>query len=116
MRDVVEEHPLVLKDPEPVIQVNELAESSVNFICRPWAKTADYWTVYWDLMRMVKERFDSEGISIPFPQRDVHFFQESSKAASKTDQTPPSSQTIKGGDFADLDTNTDADAADKGDS
>jgi small conductance mechanosensitive channel len=76
LADVVGEHPLVLDDPAPVIQVHELAESSVNFICRPWAKTTDYWNVYWDLTRMVKERFDAEGISIPFPQRDVHIQQE----------------------------------------
>jgi small conductance mechanosensitive channel len=72
LEDVVREHPLVLKDPEPVISVHELADSSVNFICRPWVKTADYWNVYWDLTRTVKQRFDKEGVSIPFPQRDVH--------------------------------------------
>lgn len=92
--DIVGEHPLVLKDPEPVIQVHELAESSVNFICRPWAKTTDYWKVYWDLTRMVKERFDAEGISIPFPQRDVHFFQESTKVLTKpTSNADPSTST-----------------------
>lgn len=80
LADIVSEHPLVLATPAPVIQVHELADSSVNFICRPWAKTNDYWTVYWDLTRMVKERFDAEGISIPFPQRDVHIFQEQQKA------------------------------------
>ena len=80
LEDVVGKHPLVLATPEPVIKVHELAASSVNFICRPWSKTTDYWTVYWDLTRMVKERFDAEGISIPFPQQDVHFFQEASKA------------------------------------
>jgi small conductance mechanosensitive channel len=47
----------------------------VNFICRPWVNTADYWAVYWDLMRDVKKRFDAEGISIPFPQRDIHVHQ-----------------------------------------
>ena len=52
--------------------MHELAESSVNFICRPWVKTADYWTVYWAVTRSVKEEFDKAGISIPFPQRDVH--------------------------------------------
>jgi small conductance mechanosensitive channel len=83
LASVVSEHPLVLKNPEPVIQVHELASSSVNFICRPWAKTGDYWAVYWDLTRMVKERFDAEGISFPFPQQDVHLFQESSKVPSK---------------------------------
>lgn len=62
----------ILKDPEPVIAVSELADSSVNFVCRPWVKTADYWGVYFDLTEAVKLRFDKEGISIPYPQQDVH--------------------------------------------
>ena len=69
---IVTEHPAVLKEPEPNIKVHELAESSVNFICRPWVKTADYWTVYWEVTRSVKEAFDNAGINIPYPQRDVH--------------------------------------------
>ncbi len=72
LNEIVQAHPAVLDTPEPTIKLNELADSSVNFICRPWAKTDDYWTVYWDLLRTVKERFDAEGISIPYPQRDVH--------------------------------------------
>lgn len=75
LTEVVTAHPLVLESPEPTIQLNELADSSVNFIVRPWTKTDDYWSVYWDLLRTVKERFDAEGISIPFPQRDVHLYQ-----------------------------------------
>ena len=67
----------VLADPEPVVKVHELADSSVNFIVRPWTKTEDYWTVYWDLTKGVKAAFDAEGVSIPVPQRDVHLFQES---------------------------------------
>jgi small conductance mechanosensitive channel len=77
LEDIVSKHELVLKDPEPVIRLHELGDSSVNFVCRPWAKTADYWTVYWDVTRAVKERFDAEGVSIPFPQRDVHIYQTS---------------------------------------
>jgi small conductance mechanosensitive channel len=69
---VVRAHPATLETPEPVIRVHQLADSSVNFICRPWAKTEDYWTVYWDLTQQVKEAFDTAGISIPFPQRDIH--------------------------------------------
>jgi small conductance mechanosensitive channel len=72
LEETVAAHPLVLDKPEPMIRVNELADSSVNFICRPWAKTGDYWDVYWDLTRQVKERFDAAGLSIPFPQQDVH--------------------------------------------
>jgi small conductance mechanosensitive channel len=70
--EVVTSHPKVLKDPEPVIKVHELADSSVNFVVRPWSNGADYWDVYWDLTRKVKERFDAEGVGIPFPQRDLH--------------------------------------------
>ena len=64
----------MLAEPEPMIKVHELGDSSVNFICRPWTKTADYWTVHWDITRSVKERFDAAGITIPFPQRDVHVY------------------------------------------
>ncbi|MCA8884251.1 MAG: mechanosensitive ion channel family protein [Rhodobacteraceae bacterium] len=69
---VVAEHPMVLADPAPVIRVNALGASSVDFICRPWVNSSDYWTVYWDLTRQVKEAFDDGGISIPFPQTDMH--------------------------------------------
>jgi len=75
LEDIVSKHELVLKDPAPVIRLHELGDSSVNFICRPWSKTADYWTVFWDVTRTVKERFDKEGVSIPFPQQDVHIYQ-----------------------------------------
>ena len=62
----------VLKDPAPVIAVGELADSSVNFLCRPWVKSADFWGVKWDTTETVKRRFDEAGIGIPFPQMDVH--------------------------------------------
>ncbi len=78
LEDIVVSHELVLKDPEPVIRMHELADSSVNFVCRPWTNTSDYWKVYWDITRAVKERFDNNDISIPFPQRDVHIYQEMS--------------------------------------
>lgn len=76
IEDVLKKHELVLDDPEPVVKVSELGDSSVNFVCRPWSKTADYWTVKFDVTKRVKECFDAEGISIPFPQRDVHLFKE----------------------------------------
>ena len=72
LKEIAAEHKLVLSDPPVNVQVDELADSSVNLFCRPWVKTGDYWTVHWDLTRQVKERFDAEGISFPFPQRDVH--------------------------------------------
>ncbi len=78
--DIITSHPKVLKEPEPVIRVHALADSSVNFIARPWSQTADYWEVYWDVTRKVKQRFDEQGIGIPFPQRDVHVYFEGSDA------------------------------------
>jgi len=73
---LIKEHQLVLDEPPPTVKLHELGDSSVNLICRPWTKTSDYWTVYWDITRQAKERFDAAGISIPFPQRDVHVYQE----------------------------------------
>ena len=65
----------ILTDPEPVVALAELADSSVNFVVRPWVKSGDYWRVLWDLTEKVKLTFDQEGISIPFPQQDVHMHQ-----------------------------------------
>ena len=62
----------ILADPACKIAVSQLADSSVNFIVRPWVKAADYWGVTFDLTEAIKKRFDQEGISIPFPQQDVH--------------------------------------------
>ena len=76
--DIVHAHQKVLDKPEAVIRVHALGDSSVNFVVRPWVRTEDYWEVYWDITREVKLRFDREGISIPFPQRDVHLYQENS--------------------------------------
>lgn len=75
LMDIVSKHKKVLKDPAPVVRVKELADSSVNFVVRPWSKTADYWDVYFDVHEAVKMRFDKEGISIPYPQQDVHMHQ-----------------------------------------
>ena len=62
----------VLSDPSPTIAVSELADSSVNFVVRPWVKTPDYWGVLFDLTENIKLAFDENGISIPYPQMDVH--------------------------------------------
>ena len=75
LEEILENHESVLKDPEAVVKVHELADSSVNFVVRPWVETDNYWDVHWDITRAVKERFDAEGVSIPFPQRDVHMHQ-----------------------------------------
>ena len=91
--DIINSHPKVLKEPEPTIRMHALADSSVNFIARPRALTADYWDVYWDVTRAVKQRFDAADIGIPFPQRDVHLYlaDGDSKAAAallSRDKTP----------------------------
>lgn len=77
LQDILDSHEKVLADPEPIVRLHELADSSVNFVVRPWVNMDDYWDVYWDVTRAVKMRFDEEGISIPFPQRDVHMYSQS---------------------------------------
>jgi small conductance mechanosensitive channel len=72
LNEILATDPRVLKDPAPVIAVAALADSSVNLIVRPWAKTEDYWQVYWDITEAVKQRFDQKQIMIPHPQRVVH--------------------------------------------
>jgi small conductance mechanosensitive channel len=72
---IIAGHDKILKDPAPTVQLLELGDSSLNFVVRPWVKTEDYWTVYFDVTRAIKEEFDREGISIPFPQQDVHLYQ-----------------------------------------
>src|SRR5690606_18098493 len=67
LEEEVSRHPKVLPDPAPLIRCHELADSCVKFVVRPWSKTSDYWDVYWDLTKTVKQRFDAEGITIPFP-------------------------------------------------
>ena len=70
--EILQSDERVLEDPAPSVAVSELADSSVNFAVRPFVKTADYWGVYFDTTERVKIRFDEEGISIPFPQQDLH--------------------------------------------
>ncbi len=66
----------ILPDPEPFIAVSELADSSVNLVARVWVNSADYWGVFFEMTENVKKTFDKEGISIPFPQRDIHVYNE----------------------------------------
>ncbi|MEP2031279.1 MAG: mechanosensitive ion channel family protein [Paracoccaceae bacterium] len=75
LSEIVKSDGLCLNDPAAEIFVGELGDSSVNIFCRPWVKSDDYWTVYWGLTGKAKKQFDAEGISIPFPQRDVHIYQ-----------------------------------------
>lgn len=77
---ILEEHDKVLPKPEPTVKLHTLGDSSVDFVVRPWVRTEDYWDVYWDVTRAVKLRFDEEQISIPFPQRDVHIYNEDQEA------------------------------------
>ncbi|MFO7725411.1 MAG: mechanosensitive ion channel, partial [Oceanipulchritudo sp.] len=76
LTDIIESDERCLKDPAPTIAIAELGDSSVNFVVRPWVKGTDYWGVLFDVHETVKKRFDAEGVSIPFPQRDVHLYQE----------------------------------------
>ena len=72
LEEIIAADERVLADPAPVIALGELADSSVNFLVRPWAKSGDYWGLLWDTTETVKLRFDEAGISIPYPQMDVH--------------------------------------------
>lgn len=76
LQDMVSKDERVLQEPAPFIAVGELADSSINFMVRPWTKSSDFWQFKCDFQKAVKERFDAEGISIPFPQRDVHVLKE----------------------------------------
>jgi small conductance mechanosensitive channel len=75
IEEVLKTDSRILKDPAPQIVVSELADSSVNFNVRPWVNTADFWAVYFDTTENIKKKFDEQNISIPFPQRDVHTYQ-----------------------------------------
>ena len=72
LQQIVSSQESVLNEPETIIRLHELGDSSVNFVVRPWVNKDDYWETYWNITRAVKLRFDDEGISIPFPQTDVH--------------------------------------------
>lgn len=77
LHKIMDEHPLILDDPKPLIKVHTLNSSSVDFVVRPWVNSKDYWDVYWDITRKVKEEFEMAGISIPFSQQDVHIYSAS---------------------------------------
>lgn len=96
LTEIIESHEAVLKDPEPFVRLHELGESSVNFIVRPWVRTDDYWPVYWDITREVKMRFDAEGVSIPFPQRDVHLFAEAPIMATNMHSDASKQNSVSG--------------------
>ena len=72
LKSILDSESRILKDPAYNVSVSELAESSVNFIVRPWVESADYWPTYWSLLEEIKIIFDEQGINIPAPQMDVH--------------------------------------------
>ena len=74
--DLIKENELILADPEPQVLVSSLGESSVDFVVRPWVNTPDFFNVRCHLTKQIKEAFETEGISIPFPQRDIHMIYE----------------------------------------
>ncbi len=78
LTEMVEADERILKDPAPKVAVSELADSSVNFVVRPWVAAADYWPVKFEFNEAVKLRFDDEGIVIPYPQMDVHVHKQES--------------------------------------
>ena len=80
--DAIANDERVLRSPEPLVAVSELADSSVNIVARPWSKSSDYWGVYFALTEKIKKRFDQAGISIPYPQRDVHLYEYKAESAS----------------------------------
>ncbi|QBZ83617.1 Small-conductance mechanosensitive channel [Hydrogenovibrio crunogenus] len=83
LQQLIEADDRVLKEPEPVIALSELGESSLNFIVRPWVKASDYWALKWDMNEKVKQAFDDADINIPYPQMDVHMTQLSNESNSK---------------------------------
>ncbi len=76
LQRIIQEDERLLRDPAPLVAVSELADSSVNFVIRPWVKAADYWDVYFGLIEKIKLRFDEKGFTIPYPQQDIHLYQE----------------------------------------
>lgn len=79
IEDVMHADERVLKDPAPFVGVLEMADSSINFAVRPWVKTSDYWDVFFALNEKIKLKLDEEGITIPFPQRDIHVYNHETK-------------------------------------
>ena len=81
LSDIMAKNPKIMETPAPLIAVSELGDNSVNLIVRPWVKTEDYWTVKFEILEAVKNAFDNAGLSIPYPQRDVHIYKHLSDIA-----------------------------------
>ncbi len=82
LEKILADHPKVLQDPAPTVAVKELNNSSVDFVVRPWVHPDDYWTVWFEVTQSIKEEFDRQGVTIPFPQQDVHLHQASTVHAA----------------------------------
>ncbi|GAB5560183.1 MAG: small-conductance mechanosensitive channel MscS [Synoicihabitans sp.] len=76
LQGILDDEPRILAEPKPTIGLMEMGDSSVNFAFRPWVKVEDYWDLFFDLQERIKIRFDEENVTIPFPQRDVHLFEQ----------------------------------------
>ena len=87
LQNLVKADDRILKNPETVIAVSELGDSCVSIVCRPWVKPSDYWGVYFDLLEKGKEALEASGCSIPYPQRDVHLYQETSSTDGNGQKT-----------------------------
>ncbi|MDA9101071.1 mechanosensitive ion channel [Omnitrophica bacterium] len=86
LQGILAKDPMVLKEPAPVVAVQELGDSSVNFVVRPWVKSSDYWAAYFGITEKMKLELDRGGITIPFPQRDLHVYSEATQTASNPAQ------------------------------
>lgn len=89
LESVVNDDTRVLQDPAPNIRMNAMGDSCVEWIVRPWVQAADYWDVHWEMTEEIKSRFDREGISIPFPQRDVHVYHHGGSKEGRADESAP---------------------------
>ncbi len=87
LEEIVAADDRVLADPKPTIEVAELADSSVNFVVRPWVNSGDYWPTHFAMTEAIKKRFDEEGISIPYPQQDVHMYQHGTDKLTSPNHT-----------------------------
>jgi small conductance mechanosensitive channel len=94
MRKIIAEEKRFLPDPAPQIVVQSLGDSSVNIMLRAWTHTDAYWAVYWDLMRGLKDRVEAAGLTIPFPQQDIHIVAETKDPKFAGAKTPSSESLI----------------------
>ena len=95
LKEILSKNKKILKTPAPIIAVSELADSSVNFVCRPWVKTEDYWDVNFAIHEAVKIEFDKKGLTIPYPQQDVNMKQFNSDSTAETKSAADKKPVVK---------------------